>query len=424
MAKFKEFESTIIGGDDSSQDPASDQAATADVPFVRLKPRKAQPFFGRHPWVLSQGVDEVEKRASNGDVVQLLTDKGKFIAYGILNFHSRIRVRLYSFDHSKPITDEFWKEKIEAALALRKQINYMDEEGGCRLISSEADGLSGLIVDRYGKHIVVQITALAIHVRLDMFIGFLQELLEPESISIRSESGMAKAEGIEIEPGVIAGTFPEEGIVLKENDTLFGIDLTQGQKTGYYLDQSENRAAAAKYMKDRTVLDMFSYTGGFGITAAKIGGAKEVTCVDGSGFAIKGAEKNAERNGLTNVTCVEADCFDQLKERAEAGEKYGAVILDPPKFTRTRRNIDEALKAYYFVNRQAVRLLEPGGILVTCSCSGNVTAEDFRMMLLGVAQKTGRDIQVLEQRGASPDHPVSVTCMENEYLKCYICCVR
>jgi 23S rRNA (cytosine1962-C5)-methyltransferase len=201
----------------------------------------------------------------------------------------------------------------------------------------------------------------------------------------------------------------------------YELDLAEGQKTGFYLDQRENRMAAARYFRDRRVLDMFCYSGGFSMAASAYGGAAEVLGIDTSQRAVDLAAANAARNGLANVRFQCGDAFQSMERLKDAGERFSAIILDPPKFARSRRAVDEALRAYHWLNRLAVGLLEPGGILVTCSCSGHVTREDFLYMLIGVAQHTGREIQVLEQRGASPDHPISATCLESEYLKCFIC---
>lgn len=397
----------------------ADGAANYSSPVV-LKPRKAQPFFGRHPWVRAGGVDTVAPHLKDGDEVQLLSDRGRFIAHGLLNSQSHLRVRLYSWDESRPLNRNFWSERIARAIDLRKQLGLFTADGGCRLIYSEADGLSGLIVEYYAGHLVMQVTSLAILNRVDMLAEILQQQLEPQSISLRGEAGMVKAEGIQIDPRILHGELPAEPIILRENDLEYEVQLEVGQKTGFYLDQRDNRLAAAKYMNGRRVLDMFCYSGGFGLNAMRHGQAQSVLGVDGSGPAIEAARSNAARNNLL-AQYAKSDCFDYLKQQVDADARYDAVILDPPKFTKTKRNIDEALKAYFHINRHAAQLLNPGGILVTCSCSGNVSREEFQMMLLAVAQKTGRDIRILESRGAAPDHPVGVTCMENDYLKCFIC---
>jgi len=391
---------------------------------VRLKPRKSQPFFGRHPWVRDTGIDKIEGHVADGDIVQLMSDKDKFIAYGLYNSQSRIRVRLYSWNHQLPLDKLFWKAKIQAAIQMRRDLGLLGEQSGCRVVYSEADGLSGLIVEWFAGHLVLQVTSLAMHARLDMLVSILRELLEPKSISVRGEAGVQKAEGLIVDPKTLDGEISEEPIELIENDLAYEVALGDGQKTGFYLDQRNNRRAAASYMPaGGRVLDMFCYSGGFGLNAAKHAKVASVLGVDGSGPAISAAQRNAQRNNLINIGFEKADCFDYLKSQVDAHGSYDAVILDPPKFTKTRRTIDEALRAYFHINRHATMLLRPGGILVTCSCSGNVSRDEFQMMLLGVAQKTSRDLRFLEVRGAAPDHPVSATCMESEYLKCFICSV-
>jgi 23S rRNA (cytosine1962-C5)-methyltransferase len=204
----------------------------------------------------------------------------------------------------------------------------------------------------------------------------------------------------------------------------YGVELGAGQKTGFYLDQRENRKVAAGYMRGARVLDLFCYSGGFSLAASALGGASEVLGIDSSQTAVALARANAALNSISNVHFEAGDCFDALDALTSQRRRFDAVILDPPKFTRSRRSVDEALRAYHRINQLAVDLLTPGGILVTCSCSGSVTREDLLYVLAGVAQQTGRDVQVLEQRGAAQDHPVSATCLESEYLKCCICRVK
>jgi 23S rRNA (cytosine1962-C5)-methyltransferase len=391
------------------------------VTQVILKPRKARPFYARHPWVLDSAIDRVDGAPADGDVVDLIADKGKFIARGVYNSRSRIRVRLYSWDADTPLDDAFWRQRIEAAVSLRAQLGYDDPAGAARLIFSEGDGLSGLIVDRYADYLAVQVTAQAMAVRLPAIVAMLVELLHPRGIMIRTERGVSRAEGIELRDGPYWGPPPDGPLMIVDNGLKYEVDLAEGQKTGFYLDQRENRVAAAHYFRDRRVLDMFCYSGGFSMAAAAIGGAREVLGVDTSQRAVMLAWANVQRNGVQNVRFQEGDGFQTLQTLIDAGEHFGGVVLDPPKFARSRNAVDEAMRAYHYLNRLGVSLLEPGGILVTCSCSGHVSREDFLYMLVGVAQQTGREIQILEQRGASPDHPISAACLESEYLKCFIC---
>jgi 23S rRNA (cytosine1962-C5)-methyltransferase len=388
---------------------------------VVLKRQRARPFFGRHPWVLDSAVAAVEGTPGAGDVVDLATHDGRFVARGLWNPHSRIRVRLYAFDAATKLDDAFWRARIGAAVALRKDLGLDDRAGAARLVNSEGDDLSGLIVDRYGDYLAVQVTALAMATRLEVFCDALEAAVAPRGILLRgAERGLAKLEGLALPDRLIRGAAPTGPIFVHEHGLRFGVDLAEGQKTGYYLDQRDNRQAAARHARGRRVLDMFCYSGGFAVACAVSGGARSVLAVDASGRAVALARANAELNAATTVTAEESDAFDKLDALTAAGERFGMIVLDPPKFARSRAAADDALRAYHRINRVAVGLLEPGGILVTCSCSGSVTRDDFHRMLAGVAQRAGRPIQILESRGAAPDHPVSASCLEGEYLTCVI----
>jgi 23S rRNA (cytosine1962-C5)-methyltransferase len=439
--------------------PMTDLAVSPPLSAARviLKPRKALPFFGRHPWVRDTAIDRVEPTGLasehyldlDGQVVDLLTDKGKFVARGLFNSQSRIRVRLFTWSAEESLDEAFFESRIERAIGLRRQLGLesfneqpqatvspemasefavasgspLNERSGTavRLVFSEADGLSGLVVDRYGDYLVIQVTALAIAQRLEMIVGILQRLQQPKAIVLRTEKTMAQMEGVEFTSDQVWGELPAGPIEIREHGLSYLVDLHEGQKTGLYLDQRDNRRAVAGYVRGGRVLDMFCYTGGFSLAAAKLGGAREVLGIDGSKRAIAQARDNAERNSLPGVRFDTGDGFQTLDALAARGEKFDAVILDPPKFARSKSGISGALMAYHRLNRSALSLLPPGGILVTCSCSGSVTREDFVLMLSGVAQKAHRDVQILEMRGAAADHPVSATCLETEYLKCCIC---
>ena len=388
---------------------------------VLVKAKRARPFFGRHPWVLDTAIDRVEGTPADGDVVDLATHEGRFIARGIWNASSRLRVRLYAFESDVPLDAPFWRSRIDAAIALRRTLGLDDRSGAARLINSEGDDLSGLVVDRYGDHLAIQVTGLAMAGRLDAICDALEAAVKPAGILLRgADRGLSKLEGLHLPDRVIRGTAPEGPVFIREGSLSWGVDLTEGQKTGFYLDQRENRRAAALLARDRRVLDLFCYSGGFAVTCAITGSARSVLAVDGSAKATTLARANADFNGAANVTVETADAFGRIDSLAATGEKFGMVILDPPKFARSRGAIEEALRAYHRINRVAVDLLEPGGILVTCSCSGSVSRDDFLEMLSAVAQRSGRQIAMLECRGAAPDHPVSASCLEGEYLKCVI----
>jgi 23S rRNA (cytosine1962-C5)-methyltransferase len=402
---------------------SSQAAATAGLPVatVVLKPKRARPFFGRHPWVLDTAVLRVDGAPADGEVVDLATHDGTFVGRGLWNSSSKLRVRLYAFDAATRLDDGLWKSRIASAVGLRQSLGLADVGGAARLVNSEGDDLSGLIVDRYGAWLSVQVTALAMSHRLDAICDALESLVAPKGILLRgAERGLAKLEGLHLPDRLVRGTAPSGPIFVTEHGMKFGVDLTEGQKTGFYLDQRDNRQAAARFARGRRVLDMFCYSGGFATACAVGGGARSVLAVDSSAKATALAKANADLNGAANVTVETADAFEKLAALKTAGDRFGMVILDPPKFARSRASLDDAMRAYHRINRLAVDLLEPGGILVTNSCSGAVSREDFLVMLAGVAQRSGRTIQLLECRGAAPDHPVSAGCLEGEYLKCVI----
>ena len=388
---------------------------------VFIKPKRARPFFGRHPWVLDSAVLRVHGEPTDGSVVDVVTHDGNFIARGLWNASSRIRVRLYSFVQDQALDAVFWNARIENAVGLRQQLGLLSKKTGCRLINSEGDSLSGVIVDQYGSYLALQVTALAMAERLDMICDSLERLVQPKGIVLRgAERGLGKLEGLHLPDRLLRGESPVGPIFVEEHGLRFGVDLTEGQKTGYYLDQKENRQAAAAYAAGRRVLDMFCYSGGFGVASAVSGKASSVLSVDSSIKATSLARANAELNNATTMTVEQADAFEKLASLEEENAQFGMVILDPPKFARSRASASDALRAYHRINRLGVDLLEPGGVLVTCSCSGAIARDDFLMMLSAVAQRSGRTLQLLEYRGAAPDHPVNLHCLEGEYLKCVI----
>ena len=295
--------------------------------------------------------------------------------------------------------------------------------GACRLVFSEGDGLSGLTVDRYDRWLVVQFTALGLARRRERLTEILVELLRPEGVYLRTERGIGQLEGLELQDGLLWGRPPDGPVVIEEHGLRFRVNLAEGQKTGFYLDQRDNRRAVARLAAGRDVLDAFCYTGGFGLHAARAG-ARSVLGVDQSEPALALARENAALNGLENLEFVRGDVFAELDALAARGARFGLVVLDPPKFARDRRAVDEALRGYRRLQTLALRLLEPDGFLATCCCSGLITADMLEELLAQLAAEEKRDIQILERRGPSPDHPVSASCLESHYLKCLITRVR
>jgi 23S rRNA (cytosine1962-C5)-methyltransferase len=290
------------------------------------------------------------------------------------------------------------------------------------LVYSESDGLSGLIVDRYGDWLIVQFTSLALAGHRETLVELLEEKLKPAGIWLRTEKGIRESEQLDTADGLIAGKEPPRPLFIEEGGMRFGVDVVEGQKTGFYLDQRDNRAAIAQLVRGHRVLDLFCHTGAFGLTALKNGGAKEVLGIDVSEPGLNMARANADLNDVgAKIRFENAKVFDALERLAAAGEKFDTVILDPPKMTRHRAGMNQALRGYFSLNRMALDVLEPGGLLVTCSCSGLVSRDDFESVLAKVSVQANRPLQILAARGQAADHPVSVQCLETSYLKCYLC---
>jgi 23S rRNA (cytosine1962-C5)-methyltransferase len=391
------------------QNPPSDAAAAKRVV---LHPRRARPFYGRHPWVFAGAVAAVEGEPADGDVVDLVSHAGHFIARGIYNGKSKIRVRLYSWDPARPLDAAFFREQIDAAVRLRDVLGLNRPGQACRLLFSEGDGLSGCVVDCYDRWLVVQFTALGLAQRRELLADLLQERLQPEGIYLRTERGIGQLEGLEIEDGLLRGTAPPGPIEIEEHGLRFLVNVAAGQKTGFYLDQRDNRAAVAPLAAGRRVLDAFCYSGGFGLQAARAG-ARAVLGVDVSEPALELARANARNNALSNIEFVRAEVFNHLDSLVSAGERFGLVVLDPPKFARDRRAIEEALRGYRRLQSLALKLLEPDGFLVTCCCSGLITMDMLEDLLAQLAADARRDVQILQRRGPAPDHQVSVSCRES-----------
>lgn len=391
---------------------------------VILRSRRAAPFFGRHPWVYPGAIERVEGDPADGAVVDLVASTGDFVARGLFNSKSKIRVRLFSWDPEVALDDAFFRDRIEDAIHLRRHTLGLGGPGqACRLIFSEADGLPGLVVDQFDRWLTVQFTSLGLAQRLESLVQILHDIVQPEGIYLRTERGIGALEGLELADRLLCGQLPTEPIVIDDQGLKFLVNLAEGQKTGFYLDQCDNRHAVARFAQGRRVLDAFCYSGGFGLHAARAG-AQSVLGIDGSEPALALARQNAKRNGFTNIAFEKADVFAKLEHLNNAKERFGMIVLDPPKFARSGSAIDEALKGYRRLQGLALKALEPNGILVMCCCSGLITREHLVDLLAQVSAGQRRTIRILETRGPAADHPVAPTCPETSYLKCLICHVR
>jgi 23S rRNA (cytosine1962-C5)-methyltransferase len=392
---------------------------------VVLKPKKAMPFYARHPWVFPGAIDRIEGEPQDADVVHLVSTAGNFIAQGFFNSQSKIRVRLYSWNETETIDAEFFRRRIQAAIALRRDWLKLhhSQQAACRVVFSESDGLSGLIVDRFADFATAQFTGLGISRHETTIATILMEELGLRGIYRRTEKGIAALEGLTATDGVLMGETPPTELLIEENGLTIAVNLTEGQKTGYYLDQRDNRLAVARFCAGKRVLDAYSYSGGFGLYAAQAG-ASAVESVDGSEKALQLAARNAELNGFTQIERVQADVFKHLDAQAANQRQYDVIVLDPPKFARSQANLNAAIQGYRRLLTLGLKLLAKDGILVMCCCTGLVTQEMLEEVIVQTATDARRDLQILERRGPAADHPVAAACRETTYLKCIICRVR
>lgn len=391
-------------------------------PQLFLNVKKARNFKGYHPWVMDRSVIEPSAPLAAGETVELLFPDGRWIGRGVYNPNSRIRVRLYQWDASMEFDAQWCQSQLARAVTLRTLRASVDGQlSAVRLVNSEGDGLSGLVVDKYGDYLVVQITSQAMFNWLQPIIDWLAEHVQPKGILLRMDPRTSASEGMEPRDEVVWGESPSGLVEIVEHEVRYNIDLLGGQKTGYYLDQRANRLRAAQWTSTGPMLDVCCYLGGFSLAAARWGKATKITAVDSSERALEQADENARNNGLQNIDFVQADVFDYLEHLSAEKQKFQTVVLDPPRMASNRAQVTAALRAYYRLNLSAVNVLQPGGILVTCSCSGRVERSDFMGMLASVARRTSRAIQIIESFGADFDHPIDANCPETEYLKCFIC---
>ena len=384
---------------------------------LKVKQKRVGPVVGCHPWVFSQAFLSIPDGIQSGEPVVIRSEDGKFLALGYFSSYSQIAVRLWGYDESERVDEEFFVRRIEKAYTFRKR--YVEKTGtnAYRLINGESDFLPGLIVDKYADTLVVQSLTAGIDGMLDMILHALREVYDPKTIVLRNDTASREIEGLAQEKRVVVGE--TSGIVIiEESGIRYQVDVLEGQKTGFFFDQRENRLAIKDLVKGRRTLDCFCYVGAWALSAAKYG-ATEVIGIDSSEKAVKLATGNADLNGLS-ARFVAGDVFEKLREFEKQKERFGCIILDPPAFVKSRAKVREALKGYKEINLRAMRLLEAGGVLVTCSCSHHIDQELFREMLIDAALSAGRQARLLEMRTQSRDHPMLLAAKETQYLKCAI----
>lgn len=403
-----------------------------------LKQGRDKPIHNRHPWVFSGAIGRVKGQPAPGDLVTVADHKGTPLATAYYNAKSQIQARILSWNPAVPIDESFWLNRLQQVIHGRSLIidplitdplitdplPTAPLNTAHRLINAEADLLPGLVVDRYGEYLVMQCLTLGIDRRKEMLVGLLTELLHPAGILERSDVDVRGKEGLRPLVELRHGQEPPAELTIRENGFSFLVDLRHGHKTGFYLDQRDNRAAVGQpaLMAGREVLNVFAFTGAFGVYAAAAG-ARNVVQIDSSAPALEAAERNMKLNGLDKASdeYIAGDAFEVLRYFREEGRQFDAVILDPPKFAHSQSQIDRAARGYKDLNWLAMRLLRPNGVLATFSCSGLVSADLFQKIVFGAAVDAGRDVQTLHHLGQSADHPVLLSFPESAYLKGLLC---
>ena len=385
---------------------------------VILKKGKEKAALQRHPWIFSGALDKVKGSPANGEVVRVLAADKEFLAYGYFNEKSRVAVRMLEWDEAKTINRDWYQQKIRTAIASRAHVLRNGDTNTCRLVFSEADFLPGLIVDRYADFLSLQILSAGIEQAKAEIIDILREELQPKGIFDKSDATARGHEDLEVANGLLWGEHPPEFLEVKENGILYHINIAGGQKSGFYCDQRDNRQILAAYTPGKTVLDCFSYSGGFSLNSLKAGAA-HVTSVDSSALALETLQQNIDLNGFdkSQSTVVQSDVNKQLRALKEEGKKFDVIVLDPPKYSPSRSALDRAARAYKDLNRLGMGLLESGGLLATFSCSGAVDIETFKQIIAWAALDAGKEIQIVKQFSQPEDHPVRISFPEGEYLK-------
>lgn len=384
-----------------------------NLPIVHVVNGRQKKLLQGHPWVYGNEIERVEGEIEDGGLVTVVDFRGRYMGTGFYNSKSLITVRLLTH-RQEEITDELIASRVKAACDCRRFVMNRPGTDSCRLIYGEADRLPGVIADRFGGVIVLQVLALGMERFTQTIADALLACEKPDCLLLQNDDAIRRKEGMECFTRVLYGTLPEENII-HENGVKLAVDVLGGQKTGYFLDQKDNHLFVRQFCKDARVLDCFSYIGAFALNAAAAG-AKEVTAVDISEAAVQLIEKNAALNGA-DITAVCANCFDFLRAQVKAGEKYDVVVLDPPAFTKAHANMASACRGYKEIALSAMRLLPAGGVLATHSCSYHMPEEVFVNTVLSAAQDLHRQVRVITLRRQDIDHPVLAGYPESHYLK-------
>lgn len=389
---------------------------------VVLKPGREKPVLHRHPWVFSGAIARVEGHPGAGDSVVVADSEGQPLACGAYSGRSQIRVRIWTWNPDEAVGADFFRERVRRSCQRREELRAANHTTAYRIVNAESDLLPGLVADRYGGYMVVQfLTAGAERWRAEI-LEALVELERPDGVYERSDVDVRRKEGLRLAKGPLWGREPPDIVEILEHARRFLVDIKNGQKTGFYLDQRQNRRAVARYAADREILNCFCYTGGFSVYAGAAG-ALRIVNVDSSAEALALARRNMALNGLkiADDEYIEGNVFQVLRGYRDEGRTFDVVILDPPKFASSRAQVEAATRGYKDINLVAMQVLRPGGILVTFSCSGLVSPDLFQKVVFGASVDAGRDAQILERLSQASDHPVLLSFPESEYLKGLIC---
>lgn len=391
------------------------------MPSIHLKPGREKSLLRRHPWIFSGAVDQVRGDPGLGETVEIFDSKGALLARAAYSPHSQIRARVWSWEPGEPVDAAFFRRRLATALAARQDLFGGEETDAIRLVHGESDSLPGLIVDRYGTTLVVQFLSAGVEYWRDLLADLLFEFCSPAAIYERSDMEVRSLEGLPLRTGLIRGAIPYERVLIQENGLKYWVDFRQGHKTGFYLDQRSNRKQVRLLSAGRDVLDCFSYTGGFALSALA-GGAASVLAIETSPEAIACAKENVSLNHLAGkgIEWMPGDVFQVLRSLRDSRRSFNLIVLDPPKFAATASQAERAARGYKDINLLAFKLLRPEGFLVTFSCSGGVSEELFQKIVAGAALDAGVTARIVQRLHQGADHPVALNFPEGAYLKGFV----
>lgn len=389
---------------------------------IILKAQREKSLLRQHPWIFSGAIAKIHGSPQPGETVDILTANEKWCGRGAFSPHSQIIVRVWTFNVEEEVSPALFRSRLQRALSSRVPLLERYDTDACRLVNSESDGIPGLIVDRYGDFLVCQFLAAGTEFWKQTIVKQLAELIPNKGIYERSDVAVREKEGLPELTGVLSGQEPPEFIEIREGQYRFMVDIRHGHKTGFYLDQRDNRAFVAEYAGSSEVLNCFSYTGGFTV-AALMGGAANVTNIESSADALQLGLRNVKLNGLdiAKVENMEGDVFTIMRQYRDSDRRFDAVILDPPKFAGSRGQLMRACRGYKDINLLAIKLLRPGGILFTFSCSGLVDKDLFQKIVADAALDAGREAQIIRWLSQATDHPTALNFPEGNYLKGLVC---